>query len=109
MPTVAANAKPQAAASEPGMQNKNFVLFMVTCIVIIMGWFWVQHQLWPPRLPERKQADQKLPPLPAPVLGVNIAVNRVGAVHPLVETAQLAWDLERAKDLPPAKVAEAKP
>ena len=41
------------------MQNKNFVLFMVTCIVIIMGWLWVQHQLWPPRLPDRKQADKK--------------------------------------------------
>jgi len=109
---AAASAKPQAAASEPGMQNKNFVLFMVTCVVIIMGWFWIQHQLWPPRLPDRKQADQKdekQPPLPKPALGVNVALNRVGAVNPLVEAIQLAWDIERAKELFPAQVAEVKP
>src|SRR5262245_56253003 len=29
--------------------QKNFGLFIVSCIVIFMVWYWLQQQLWPPR------------------------------------------------------------
>ncbi len=29
--------------------QKNFAVFIVVCIAIIMGWLWVQQQIWPPR------------------------------------------------------------
>jgi YidC/Oxa1 family membrane protein insertase len=93
--------------------QKNFVLFMVTCVVIIISWVWVQHQLWPPRRPDlAKKAPDAKEPLKKPpqqVWGVNLAANRLGVQNPLVETAQLAWDLQRAAELFPAQVAQEKP
>src|SRR5262245_45834436 len=37
-----------SARSERFMQ-KNFALCIITCILILAGWFWLQQQLWPPR------------------------------------------------------------
>jgi YidC/Oxa1 family membrane protein insertase len=105
---------------KPGMQNKNFVLFMVTCIVIIMSWFWIQHQLWPPRLPDRKQVEKKDDDGPVKdklkkdaafrkVFSVNVAVNRLGARHPLTALVNVHTEVNLAdKELiPPILVAEA--
>src|SRR5262245_842965 len=36
--------------------QKNFALFIVVCILIFMGWFWVQQQLWPQRRPDQQTA-----------------------------------------------------
>ncbi|HMF16044.1 MAG TPA: YidC/Oxa1 family insertase periplasmic-domain containing protein, partial [Gemmataceae bacterium] len=42
------------------MQQKNFVLFMITCLVILVGWMWLQNQLWPPRpRPKDDKAAEK--------------------------------------------------
>src|SRR5260370_15568317 len=40
------------------MQQKNFVLFMVACLVLLVGWMWLPNQLWPPR-PRPKDDDAK--------------------------------------------------
>lgn len=39
------------------MQQKNFVLFMVLALAILMGWMWVQNQIWPPAKPRPKDQD----------------------------------------------------
>ncbi|MCI0643122.1 MAG: YidC/Oxa1 family insertase periplasmic-domain containing protein [Gemmataceae bacterium] len=42
-------------------QQRNFVLFMVLSLVILVGWMWLQTQLWPPD-PKKKDdavADKK--------------------------------------------------
>lgn len=41
------------------MMQKNFAGFIVVCLVIIMGWVWLQNQLWPPRQPDPNQVAQK--------------------------------------------------
>src|SRR5262245_5583119 len=38
-------------------QKSSFVLFIVTCLIILLGWTWMQNQLWPP--PEKKDDDKK--------------------------------------------------
>lgn len=35
--------------------QKNFGLFIATCIFIFMGWYWLQQQMWPPRPPDPNQ------------------------------------------------------
>jgi YidC/Oxa1 family membrane protein insertase len=39
------------------MQPRNLVAFIIATLLIMVGWFWLQRQLWPP--PERKAADKK--------------------------------------------------
>jgi YidC/Oxa1 family membrane protein insertase len=39
-------------------QKSNFVLFIVICLAILIGWTWMQNQLWPPR-PKDKDDDKK--------------------------------------------------
>src|SRR5579864_8779515 len=41
------------------MQQKNFVVFMITCVIILVGWMWLQNQIWPPQ-PPAKDAAKKL-------------------------------------------------
>ena len=31
------------------MQQKNFVIFIITCLVIMVGWMWLQERIWPPQ------------------------------------------------------------
>lgn len=40
------------------MQQKNFVLFIIMSVVILVGWTWLQNQLWPvkPKKPDDKNA-----------------------------------------------------
>jgi YidC/Oxa1 family membrane protein insertase len=39
-------------------QKSNFVLFIVLCLLVLVGWTWLQGQLWPPR-PKAKEDDKK--------------------------------------------------
>ena len=35
-------------------QTRNLIITIVLCMVILAGWFWLEHQLWPRRPPEKK-------------------------------------------------------
>jgi YidC/Oxa1 family membrane protein insertase len=72
--------------------QKNFLLFIVLCILILVGWSWLQNQIWPPPPPkkpgdtvakkeepkkpdekkkdEKKDLDKPAPPLPPLKLGL---------------------------------------
>ena len=43
------------------MMQKNFAVFIVACLAIIMGWLWLHNQLWPPRRPDQQQAGKTDP------------------------------------------------
>ncbi len=56
------------------MQQKNLVVFLVLCVTILVGWGWLQQQLWPPP-PKKDQSKEKKAPQdegkpPAPKLTV---------------------------------------
>jgi YidC/Oxa1 family membrane protein insertase len=39
--------------------QKNLLSFMAICLAIILGWMWLQNQIWPPPPPRQQQAKQK--------------------------------------------------
>lgn len=39
-------------------QKSNFFLFIVICLLVLIGWTWLQGQLWPPQ-PKDKKDEQK--------------------------------------------------
>ena len=41
--------------------QKNIAVFIVACLAIILGWFWLQQQIWPPRRPDPQQIAKKDP------------------------------------------------
>jgi YidC/Oxa1 family membrane protein insertase len=55
------------------MQQKNFVVFIIICVAIMVGWIWLQNQLWPPQPRPREdkkvaQKKKKEKEKPAPVV-----------------------------------------
>jgi YidC/Oxa1 family membrane protein insertase len=60
------------------MQQKNFVIFMITCLVILVGWMWLQNQIWPPRprpkddkrAAEKKKKEKEKEKEKAPVIAL---------------------------------------
>ena len=50
------------------MQQKNFVIFIITCLVIMVGWMWLQERIWPPR--PRNKDDKAAEKKAAPVIAL---------------------------------------
>jgi YidC/Oxa1 family membrane protein insertase len=74
------------------MQNRNIVLFMVLCMLILSGWFWMQNKIWPPKPPTPDQAGKKVDWLKyGPVAkAANLIANRA---LPIDFPARLGQDL----------------
>src|SRR5438128_1616865 len=68
-------------------QQKNLMLFTTLSILILLGWLFVQHQLWPP--PPRALAWDELQPAMIAKLASQHAAAAVGA-EPFGLAADLA-------------------
>src|SRR6266404_8718944 len=60
------------------MQQKNLVVFIVLCIVILVGWSWLQNQLWPPPKKADESAakkDERKEPVKPPLTAAHLRAN----------------------------------
>src|SRR5437879_396760 len=79
------------------MQQRNFVLFMVSSVLVLIGWIWMQNKLWPPkpRAPGVDKTAQKVNWLkfgPA-ARAANLVANRGLPIGGLLDDIRLAQDL----------------
>lgn len=80
-------------------QKSNFVVFLVLAVGILIGWFWLQTKIWPPR--ERPADPKAVAAKAAPVnRSVRLIAERALTVDPLGDVARLAVDIDLVQDPP---------
>jgi YidC/Oxa1 family membrane protein insertase len=78
------------------MQQKNFIVFLVLSLAILVGWSWLQMHLWPPKPPEKKDTDQveeqakKPAPLPRNVGAALAVADRLSGAPGITDAVWLA-------------------
>lgn len=80
------------------MQRRNFMLFMVLALFILVGWMWLQMKIWPhkPRPKEEPTVQPKKQP-PKELLAVRLAATHAPDLTGLVNRALLAMEMATAE------------
>lgn len=82
-------------------QQRNTLFFIVLSIAILVGWVFLQNQLWPPPLKKASQPSTKLEPKPSAQRDAEIAAGIIGSGSPLAGALDpvrlaLSWPAQNA-------------